>query len=166
MRHQPTGIISWWTSSVFGLPDLVASHMEPVSLNFWINCRTVLRCGTLVSGNCAWNCCWTSCVYSPPYRNTCSTRNVRSSTDNTITTTNVFLASLLGSFCPRYHGRWLKMLKILYFCVFLYCNDQVHRDFLITRYVPFWYGDKLDIGRCRFDLVLVLLLCISEFTLK
>ena len=45
--------------------------------------------GTLVSGNCAWNRCWTSCVYSPPHRNTCSTRNVRSSTDNIIISTHV-----------------------------------------------------------------------------
>jgi len=43
------------------------------------------------------NRCWTSCVYSPPHWNTCSTRNVHSSTDNTIITTHVFLASLLGS---------------------------------------------------------------------
>jgi hypothetical protein len=40
---------------------------------------------------------WTSCVYSPPHRNTSSTRNVRSSTDNTIITTHAFLASLLRS---------------------------------------------------------------------
>jgi hypothetical protein len=32
--------------------------------------------------------------------------------------------------------------------------------------VPFWCTDKLDIGGCRFDLFLVLVLCISEFTLK
>jgi hypothetical protein len=39
--------------------------------------------------------CWTSSVYSPPHRNTCSTRNVRSLTDNTIITTHILLASLL-----------------------------------------------------------------------
>jgi len=114
MRHQPAGMISWWTSSrlcsmwskIFntffsastdGLPGLVASHTEPVSLNFWINCPTALWYGTLVSGNCTWNRCWTSCVYSPPHWNTCSTRNICSSTDNIIITTHVFLASLLGS---------------------------------------------------------------------
>jgi hypothetical protein len=43
--------------------------------------------------NCAWNHCWTSCVYSPPHRNTCCTRNVRCSVDNTIITTHILLAS-------------------------------------------------------------------------
>ena len=132
---------TFFSVSIDGLPDLVVSHMEPVSLNFWINCRTALRCGTLVSGNCAWNRCWTFCVYSPPHRNTCFTRNVHSSTDNTIITAHTFLASLLGSIwllgsrlpgpggqqthtnaiCYLilcYHGRWLKLFKILYFCVF------------------------------------------------
>jgi hypothetical protein len=36
----------------------------------------------------------------------------------------------------------------------------------VEQYVSFWYTDNLDVGRCRFDLYLVLMLCISEFTLK
>jgi len=31
-------------------------------------------------------------------------------------------------------GVFEKPSKLLYFCVFLYCNRQVHRDFLITLY--------------------------------
>jgi hypothetical protein len=31
------------------------------------------------------------------------------------------------------HGKWLKLFKI-FLRVFLYCNQQVHRDFLITLY--------------------------------
>jgi len=30
----------------------------------------------------------------------------------------------------------MKLFKILYFSVFLYCNRQVHRDFLIALYIP------------------------------
>jgi hypothetical protein len=40
-------------------------------------------------------------------------------------------------YCHSTVGSWQpprKLFKILYFCVFLYCNRQVHRDFLITRY--------------------------------
>ena len=140
MRSEITN--TFFSDSIDGLPYLVPSHTEPVSLNFWLNCRTALRCGTLVSRNCAWNRCWTSCVYSPPHQNTCSTRNINSSTDNTIITTHIFLASLLGSIwllaanhqgqgdtrltltpfvIPNsncYHGRWLKLFKIPYFCMF------------------------------------------------
>ena len=47
-------------------------------------------------------------------------------------------------------GDW-NYLKYCIFACFLYCNCQVHRDFLITWYVLFWYADKLHIGRCRFD---------------
>ena len=80
---------TFFSVTIDGLPDPVASHTEPVSLKFWINYRTALRCSTLVSGNCAWNRCWVPCVYSPPHRNTCSTRNARSSTENTIITTRL-----------------------------------------------------------------------------
>jgi hypothetical protein len=78
--------------------------------------------------------------------------------------------TLTPSFIPNSNyvimvGDW-KCLKYCIFACFLYRNGHVHRDFLITQFVPFWYTEKLDIGRCRFDLVLVLMLCISEFTLK
>ena len=154
---------TFFSVSIVGLPDLVAPHTELVSLNFWLNCHTTLRCGTLVSGNCAWNHCRTSCVYSPPHRNTCSTRNIRSSTDNSIITTHIFLASLFGSLClaaDRQGQGDIRMtltpsvipnsnyvimvsdwncLKYYIFSCFLYCNRQVHRDFLVTC-IYCWYS--------------------------
>jgi hypothetical protein len=60
---------SFFSVSIDGLPDLIGSHTKEFSWNFWTNCRSALRCGTLVSGNFAWNFCWT-CVYSPLHRNT------------------------------------------------------------------------------------------------
>jgi hypothetical protein len=158
---------TFFSASINGLPDLVASHTELVSLNFWISCRTALQCGTLVSRNCAWNRCWTSYVYSPPHWNTCSTRNVHSSTDSTIITTHFFLASLLGSIWllgsrppglgdtrltltpsvisnSNYIimvGDW-NSLKYCIFACFLYCNRQVHKDFLITRYYHSFMQDS------------------------
>jgi hypothetical protein len=75
---------------------------------------------------------------------------------NTNITTNVFLSSLLGSIClaPDRQDQGDTRLRLTpsvipncnyvimvsdwnclkYFCVFLYCNHQVHRDFLITLY--------------------------------
>jgi hypothetical protein len=39
-------------------------------------------------------------------------------------------------FCDGHlHGTWLKLFKILYFCVFLSYNRQVHRGFLIILYI-------------------------------
>ena len=98
MRRQPAGLLRTLEHAVWDAQHFLpcqcwwpsrsgSSHTKPISLNFWIDRRTALGCGTLVSGNCAWNLCWWSCVYSPPHRNTCSTRNVLSSTDNTIMTT-------------------------------------------------------------------------------
>jgi hypothetical protein len=45
----------------------------------------------------------------------------------TVSLKTVFVIALL------YHGKWLKLFKI--FCVFFYCNHQVHRGFLITLYM-------------------------------
>ena len=155
---------AFFSVSFDGLPDLVASHTELVSLNFWINCRTALRCGTLVSGNCAWNRCWTYCIYSAPHRNTCSTRNTRSSTVTTIITTHAFLTSLLGSIwlAADRQGQgdtrltlmpsiiptsnyvimvsdW-NCLKYCNFACFYFCTVIVRCiDFLITLYYYYYY---------------------------
>ena len=34
------------------------------------------------------------------------------------------------------HNNCTNLFKILHFCVFLYCNRHVHRDVLITLYIP------------------------------
>lgn len=56
--------------SIVGFPYLVASFMELVFQNFWINYCPALQCDILVSKKCAWNHCWTSCVNYPLYQNT------------------------------------------------------------------------------------------------
>jgi hypothetical protein len=51
---------TFYRINTHGLPNLCASATDPVSLNFSINCRSLLRCGTWGSGYISANFCLTS----------------------------------------------------------------------------------------------------------
>ena len=47
-------------------------------------------------------------------------------------------------------GTWFKLFKILYFLIFLYCNHQVHKDFLITLYTHIYVKVTLKSSQVSF----------------